>query len=322
MSATSGNQTESTKLPSDGNNLNWVILEMHNEVDTLYRKSSPPVASFKLTIRSAGNSQLSKSLGFLRWMVDSNLESVGVRGAAKSLGLTPSSAHRIMSALVEEGFLKRDGHRGRYVLGLELMLLAQRTAARWSVHNVALAPMRAMVAACNEAAFLNIFDRERGENIAVASVESSQALRYVVELHQWKPIYVGAAGWAVMAFLTLDEQRRIIERTKLAPVTDQSITDDLELEHALELAQQRGYAVTHSQRISGAVGIAAPLFGTSGEVLGSVGLSMPEQRFSTDKELQLVSLVQRCASEIMGLLGGRKPQTERSSSTIAIAMER
>jgi IclR family acetate operon transcriptional repressor len=243
-------------------------------------------------------------------MVESDVEQVGVRPAAKALGLTPSGAHRIMSALVDEGFLKRDEQTSQYALGLEMMLLAHRAVTRWPIRNVANAPMRAIVDACNEAAFLNIFDRERGEIIGVAAVESTQALRYVVELHKWKPVYVGAAGWAVMAHLSREDRAQIAKVTGLAPLTDRSVVDLGELEVALKGVRDRGYALTHGQRIPGAVGIAAPIFDHAGEVVGSVGLSMPELRFSPGRERQLAALVQGCAGEIMKRQGGIRPQKE------------
>jgi IclR family acetate operon transcriptional repressor len=251
---------------------------------------------------------LAKSLGLLRWMVESDLESVGVRSAAKALGLTPSSTHRLISALVEEGYLqKEEGGTGRYVLGIEMMLMSQRAASRWPLRNIAMAPMRAMTAECNESAYLNLFDPDRGENIGIASVETKQEVRYIVELQKWKPIHVGAAGHAVMAFLPEDERRRIIERTGLAPATSRSIVDPNALNAALNHVRSRGYAITLGQRIPGAIGIAAPIFCSRGRALGSVGISMPEQRFKPDMEDHLSRILLRCADEINARLGGRRP---------------
>lgn len=258
-------------------------------------------------MQNTGRDPLAKAFSLLRWMVDEDIQSVGIRSAAKALGLTPSSAHRVVSALVEEGVLAKDESTGRYILGLEMIRLAYRVVDRWSLRNVALGPMRDLVTASEEAAFLNVYDASRGEIIGVESVESNQVLRYVVELNKWKPIYVGAAGWAVMAFLSRRERQAIVEGTSLSPVTDRSVSDPVELEEQLGQVRERGYAITHGQRIPGAVGLAVPLFGPSGRVLGSIGLSMPEQRFSVGKELRLATLLRQCASEVMRSMGGSAP---------------
>jgi DNA-binding IclR family transcriptional regulator len=245
-------------------------------------------------------------------MVESDLESVGVRSAAKALGLTPSSTHRLISALVEEGYLqKEESGTGRYVLGIEMMLMSQRAASRWPLRNIAMAPMRAMAAESNESAYLNLFDYDRGENIGIASVETKQEVRYIVELHKWKPIHVGAAGHAVMAFLPEEERRRIIERSGLAPATSRSIVDPDALDEALKQVRSQGYAITQGQRIPGAIGIAAPIFCSRGRALGSVGISMPEQRFRPDMEANLARILLRCADEINVRLGGRRPLPQK-----------
>ena len=253
---------------------------------------------------------LGKSFGLLRWIIENDIESIGVRPAAKALGLTPSGAHRLISGLVEEGFLQREeGETGRYVLGVEMMLMAQRTASRWPMRNVALAPMRAMVESCHEAAFLNLFDAARGENIGIASVEAKQEVRYVIELFKWKPVHVGAAGLAVLAFLPEEDRERIIERTGAQPTTSRSLVQRKQLDAALADVRRRGYAITISQRIDGAVGVAAPIFCSRGRVLGSVGISMPEQRFRPEMEDRLSHTVLDCAHAIIRKLNGRQPQS-------------
>lgn len=264
-------------------------------------------------MQNSERNPLSKAFTLLRWMVDANIDSIGVRAAAKALGMTPSSAHRIISALVEEGLLEQQAETGRYGLGLEMIRLSHKVVDRWSLRTVALGPMRDLVMACEEAAFLNLYDGTRGEIIGVESVESNQVLRYVVELHKWKPVYVGASGWAVMAFLSPAERQAIIERSGLQPITEQSITSAAELEGQLEQVRLRGYAITHGQRIAGAVGLAVPLFGPSGRVIGSIGISMPEQRFSVGKELKLSTLLKHCAAEVMRPIGSHGPRTARDT---------
>lgn len=252
---------------------------------------------------------LGKSFALLRWMIESEVESVGVRPAAKALNLTPSSAHRLITGLVEEGFLQREeGETGRYVLGMEMMLMSQRASSRWPLRNLAIAPMRDMVEACHEAAFLNLFDPARGENIGIASVETKQEVRYVIELFKWKPLHVGAAGLAVLAFVPEADKRRILERSGLAPATARSLASEEDLEAALAEVRRRGYAFTMGQRIEGAVGVASPIFCSRGKVLGSVGISMPEQRFRPEMRDAIAKAVMDCAQTIIGKMKGRRPQ--------------
>lgn len=254
---------------------------------------------------------LAKGLSLLRWLMSSTRATVGVREAAEAVGLPNSTAHRLLGVLTQEGFLRHDERTGQYALALDFYRLAHIVAGRTPLQRIALPHMQRLVASCNEAAFFSLYDANRQQMVTVASVESSHALRYVVETQQWKPVHVGASGLAIMAFLPESERRRIMERTGLAPVAEFSITEPYRLERELALVRQRGHACTRGQRIPGAVGIAVPVFGPAGTVLGDVGLTIPDQRFSDAEEPHLAALLRQCADAIMAEIGGMRPPAER-----------
>jgi DNA-binding IclR family transcriptional regulator len=104
----------------------------------------------------------------------------------------------------------------------------------------------------------------------------------VVDLHQWLPLHAGATGLAILAYLPEEERQRIYAAglDKATPATIVSVT---ELEKELEQVRLRGYALTMSQRVQGAVGFAAPVFDSSGVVCGDMCLTLPEQRFQAGK---------------------------------------
>jgi DNA-binding IclR family transcriptional regulator len=256
-------------------------------------------------MRNIERNPLSKAVALLRWMSDSQVEQIGVRGVCRALGMAPSSAHRVIHSLTAEGLLEKDPRSGRYTFGLEFLRLAQKVKDRMPLRDIALPHMRRLVEACGEAAFVSMYSPERQEIVTVASVESNHTLRYVVELYTWKPVYVSAAGWAVMAYLSEGERAAIVARTKLAPHTENSITDAKQLERELTAVREKGYGLTRGQRIRGAVGLAAGLFNHTGAVFGGVGLSMPEQRFDPAQEKTLASLLMSCAQAITREAGGQ-----------------
>jgi DNA-binding IclR family transcriptional regulator len=110
-----------------------------------------------------------------------------------------------------------------------------------------------------------------------------------------------------MAFLPESEQREIIARTHLAPITDRTITEPYKLEHQFELIRERHYACSFGQRTPGAVAIGAPIFGAGGNVIGDAIITVPEQRFDPASEAVLASHVIRCADRITRQMGGARP---------------
>ena len=68
--------------------------------------------------------------------------------------------------------------------------------------------------------------------------------------------------------------------------------------------RDRGYAFSREERRLGGVGIAAPVFGPGGKVVGEVGVSVPTQRFRAPDETRLAVLVKECAAAVTTALGG------------------
>ncbi|MDB5405252.1 MAG: hypothetical protein JWL84_164 [Rhodospirillales bacterium] len=251
---------------------------------------------------------ISKALKVLGWLAENPSSEAGVREVAAGLQISPSSAHRLLLALAEEGFVQQNSQTSQYSLGLEFFRLAQLTTGKAPIRQAALEPMRHLVDACNETALLGIYNQVRQEMMFAASVESGHSLRYVIELNKWMPVHTGASGLAIMAFLSETEIQSIIHRTRLAPLTGRSITESYRIVAELENVRQRGFAFTRGQRIPGAVGLAAPMFGSSGEVLGDICLTIPEQRFDDASKDHLVDLLVACADRITSDIGGRSRQ--------------
>ena len=172
------------------------------------------------------------------------------------------------------------------------------------MHSAALPHMQELAAASGETVTFGLFDPVRLQTYVLAVVESDAPFRYVSTLHEWRDLYTGASGRAVMAFLPDDQRRAVVERTRLAPATEHTITSPDELESVLARVRERGYAFSQEERRLGGVGIAAPVFGPGGRIVGEVGLSVPAQRFRADDEERLARLVRTCGRRITEAIGG------------------
>lgn len=241
----------------------------------------------------------------LTWIVQEKSQEVGVREMAVGLGLSPSTAHRLLSELVKADFVKHNPHSGRYSLSLEFLRLAHLTIAHVSLQQVALTHMRRLTDACNETSLLGVYDSMRQEMMFLAMIESSHPLRYSIDLNKWLPVHVGASGLAIMANLSSDEISMIIDRTRLAPLTSRSITERYRLEAELQKIRERGYAITRGQRTPDAVGLGAPVFGSNGEVIGDICLTLPESRFDPASEKRIAELLMACADAVTTAIGGQ-----------------
>jgi DNA-binding IclR family transcriptional regulator len=256
-------------------------------------------------LKNSSRNPILKALKALTWIIQETSDDVGVREMALGLGISPSSTHRLLSELVSAGFVRQNEHTGRYSLSLEFLRLAYLTIAHVPIRQAAHTHMRRLTDACNETSLLGLYESMRQEIMFGAIMESSHPLRYSVELNKWLPVYAGASGLAIMAYLSEAEIAMIIDRTRLAPITSRSITERYRLESEFQKIRERGYAITRGQRILDAVGLAAPVFGSGGEVIGDICLTIPEVRFDQNCESGIAALLMECAEQVTRAIGGQ-----------------
>jgi DNA-binding IclR family transcriptional regulator len=242
---------------------------------------------------------LARGVGLLTAMIDRGETRYGVRRLAQEVGLPPSTVHRLLSLLEGAGMVTQTDS-GEYELALEFHRLAWRTTSRHPVKAAALPILHDLAGRTGESAMLGLYDAGRGEMLFAARVESQHPLRYVSELDRWAPLHAGAGGLAILAQVPADQRRRILANAGLRPVTRHTIGDPQRLEQELDRVRAAGCAVTHSERVEGAVGVAAPVFGAGGGVVGDILLTLPEQRFQDRDEARLRALVMARLSDLLG----------------------
>jgi len=253
-------------------------------------------------------------LEVLKWMVDSPGAQWGVREVARGLDLTPSTAHRIIHGLAEQGFVSIDAATGRMSLGSEFFRMATKGAARFPFREAAMPALRGLVAIYDETAWLTTYEARRRQIMMVASVESSHQLRTVVRLNEWLPPYFGASGLSVVAFLPAEEREAIIEQFQRDHAGHDDVASEIALlRKSLERARDTGYSRTVGQRTPGAVGIAAPIFGLGDQLMGSIGISMSLPRFVLDNEPIVAESVIKHAAIVSAAVRGERIELDSSA---------
>jgi len=134
--------------------------------------------------------------------------------------------------------------------------------------------------------------------IFVAGIEGTFATSRAIRMNEWLPIRTGASGLSILAFLERNEQQAVIERSGLHDPSAGIGAHPDRLQTNLADIRGQGYAYTRCHLVSGAVGLAAPIFSRCGDVMGSVCVTMPAQRAGQDSQTQLVDAVRHCASDI------------------------
>jgi DNA-binding IclR family transcriptional regulator len=212
----------------------------------------------------------------------------------KRVDLSRPTLYRLLYTLQEHGFLASVGDPQRFRLGPAVAKLAHIWTASIDLASIAEPVLRRLWQETSESVSLYV---PRGElRTCVAELPSPHPLSFRRGVGYTESIVRGATGRAILAFRNLSSQdlRKSVQGSGV-PLK----------QHEAELAQtrKRGYAVSHSELIEGAVAVAVPFFDHTGQVAGSMGVYGPEVRLGAARQQQVARLLLEQSARLSEALG-------------------
>ncbi len=228
---------------------------------------------------------------------------LGVTELAEQLRLAKSVSHRLVAALTDAGYLSRDAVTRRYRLGPKAVRLGLVALAQINISQHARQYLEALATETGETATLSILDGEH--RVYVQQVESSQTIRQTVQLGQHAPLYVGASGKALLAYLPEERGRQIVRHAMRSAATQATGAplDERRLLDELAEIRAQGFAISQSERILGAASAAAPVFDHHGEVVASLSVASVTVRHGRADLTRFGELVRGFAERLSADLG-------------------
>lgn len=226
-------------------------------------------------------------------------EAMSMSRVAEKLGISRSSARGLVSTLTGRGYLARVG--AEYRLPAELRTGSWVGSARARLLLLAGPVLKEVQQKTGESAFLAVLVDD--EIQYVAKYLSANTVRYDASLAHRRPVYCTASGIVMLAHKGPEVAKAILDRVKRTAFTPHTITDRAALLRWVDQARRDGYAVTHGRYIEGASGIAAPVFGPTGEVVAAVAVGGSTARFKKHRK-RLVEVVVEQAGVLSRRLSG------------------
>src|SRR3990170_5399741 len=179
-------------------------------------------------------------------------EAVTLKQLAQATNLHPSTAHRILTALVHDRLAERID-QGNYRLGIRLLELGNLVKARISVREHALPFMRQLHAATAEAVNLSV--RRDDEIVYIERTSAGRAMMRVVNIVGARaPLHITAVGKLFLLDDGPEKLRAYAERTRLPAYTKNTLTSVAALEKELDRVRKQGYALDNEEKISRSIG--------------------------------------------------------------------
>jgi DNA-binding IclR family transcriptional regulator len=223
---------------------------------------------------------------------------LGTNEIARRTGINPSTVSRLLATLAAAQLVEHVPESGRYRLGLRLLQLGQAVLARLDLREVARPYLMRLVAETGETATLSA-PGER-DAITVDFVQSESSVRSVARLGRPSVAHATATGKVLLAFGGVE-----VAPGRLKRYTARTITDRKRLAAELDRVRDRGFATAVGEREDDLNAIAAPLFGSRGELAGIVGVQGPATRFTPKAMAAAVAPLIAHAQEVSSALGAQ-----------------
>ena len=215
---------------------------------------------------------------------------------AARAALPKSTVSRLVSTLVRERYLERDG---RVIhLGLRLFELGQLADQPRELRAAALPIMADLRNRTGETVSLAI--RDGREMVCIALVRGLAAAKPTSRIGGRFPTHATALGKAVLAF-TEGADADVVASSKLTPWTSHTIIDPERLVRELSEIRHRGLAVEVEEFMDTAAAVASPVFLPSGALAGAISVSgragdFDPEHAGTSVRAAAVALTRRLAS--------------------------
>src|SRR3989454_9119123 len=201
-------------------------------------------------------------------------DGLALREVSARLRAPKSSLLPLLRALTARGYLAQ-GRALEYRLGPGALDLGTAAPAHRDLVEVARPAVVDLMRRTGETVFLGTLCSDRASIVYVDKVESDHVIRYAGGVGDRRPLHATSSGKVILAFLSPDEREQVLKSLSLARHTERTVTSLPALRASLEAIRRAGVCVTTDELVSGASGIAAPVFDRYGRVAGACAIGGP-----------------------------------------------
>jgi IclR family acetate operon transcriptional repressor len=226
--------------------------------------------------------------------------SLAVADVSGDLGLSRSSAYRLVNRLRSAGYLQEAAVAGAIRLGPLLVPIGLAALNQMDVMDVA--PGRLVELARDAGETVNLAVPERDEVVYVYQAEGPGAVKVTARLGSRRPLSCSALGKAYLASLDADERAQRLQRLSLVRLTKHSIVDAAQFAAEVDACVERGYALDEQEAEEGVVCVGASIRDYTGRPIAAISIAGPAERMPA-KRAAVVLLLTAAAGDISQRLG-------------------
>ncbi|KUN86143.1 IclR family transcriptional regulator [Streptomyces griseoruber] len=230
---------------------------------------------------------------------------LGLGEVAASLGLAKGTAHGILRTLQHVDFVEQDPATGKYQLGAALLHLGTSYLDVNELRSRSINWADALAARSGESVRLGT--PLEGKVLVVHHVFRPDDTFQTLDVGSLLPLHASSLGKVLLAYGTAPLEPAL--EPGLEAYTRHTLVERSRLSRALAEIRERGWADEVQEMSMGEAGIAAPIRGHGGLVVGAIGLSGQLERVCDSQghpRSSLINLLREAARAISRDLGASR----------------
>jgi DNA-binding IclR family transcriptional regulator len=239
-----------------------------------------------IEVGTRGLRSVDRALDLLEFVAHGN-DPVGLAELTDQLGLSKSTAHRILVTLRRRGFVHQLPGGRTYAIGVKSFEVGAAFLAGTSLPSASLVEMERLATLTQETVNLAILD---GRDIVyVEKLNSSRAYSVTTRVGSRSPAHCTALGKAILAVLDSSAVDKLLD-LPLERYTPRTICDAALLRAELGRIRSESIAIDREEIEPNMCCVAAAIFDYRGHVIAAIGVAGPTRR--------LLHHLQECAEHV------------------------
>ena len=232
---------------------------------------------------------------------------------SQSVGLAPSTTHRLLTTLQQRRFADFDEEYGVWVIGVGAFKVGNAFLRARKIVSLGRPVMRRLMEEVGET--VNLAVEDKGELVYVSQFESHAPMRAFFRAGRRAPMHSSAIGKAMLAEMSEEDLRDFLHRQGMQRFTDNTIVEPAALRDQLRQIRQRGWGIDNEEHTVGMRCVAATIHNEHGEVIAGISISGPSVRVTETRLGELGAKVVQAAELVTRQIGGVVPAALRHEAT-------
>jgi DNA-binding IclR family transcriptional regulator len=243
-----------------------------------------------------GNQGIDRTLSLLRAVAAGERGGARLHEIATRTGLSRSTTHRLLAALVQAGLLEQDADSPHYHLGFQVYALGRMAAHRHGLLAIAQASLVRLEEWSEDTVYLQI--RSGDDALCIARQEGRFPIKTLtLSVGDRRPLGVGAGSLALLSALPDAAVQQAVAANAARLSAYPAFTPAL-LHSLVARTRADGFATNPGMIVQGMGAVGVPILRAGGRVAGALSIAAVESRMGGDRQREIAARLGREAALI------------------------